>query len=214
MAIIFTDTNLKMEQLRISILVLICSVVALILVLTTYFLIRKNNYKKGKDTYKKKDTIFLILSNLFFVGVVVSSICTIVLYENFKQMSMIVLSNDNTFVTADCDLGALCPGEQKKQEFTVKSDIDSDTNCIISFEKTEDNEAYDYLNIDVIFGDIKINTKTFSSLLGNIVVNSQIKKYESKQLIFIYSLPSEIPESIIGNSLDFKIVFETKTPIF
>lgn len=154
--------------------------------------------------------VFIPLISLFSCAVIGTGVYFSVQVAKTNNKDLIQLKNENMSVIENCDLGIISPGEVKEQSYTVESLISKDVSFSISFKRDAYKLGYDYVSIDASLGEEKLDKVSFSSCFeSSLVFENKLKKYESKKLVVHYTLAQDIPQEIIGTSLDFKLVLET-----
>ncbi len=128
-----------------------------------------------------------------------------------RENGYISLTDESNQSVKECDLGLIAPGESKIQEYTVKSNLNFEASCTISFSKEEEKTGYEYISVSASLDNETLESKKFSSCFEEpLSFKNKISENESKRLTIKYTLADDVPEGLLGMSLDFKLVFEAK----
>ncbi len=150
---------------------------------------------------------------IFLCGAIASGI-TLAVKEKKNaegEKEAIQLSVIGSAVSSDSDLGKLQPGESKTQTFSVTSLIDMKVTVFLGFTTKEKNDAYEYVGVSVQSDD-ESNEGTLSEFTsGKKDLHFHLSKKETKEIGIIYKLADDIPESIIGKSLNFTVTFDANS---
>ena len=134
------------------------------------------------------------------LGALGSGIYLLIAKNGVKGTELIQVTNVNSTLTTECNLGVISPGETKEQGFIIESLVDKD----ISFGISSIEKACNYINLNASIEDETIvNKKFLDSFDTTYSYKKKIKKNESKELIVQYTIAKDIPNEIIGTQLDF-----------
>lgn len=144
--------------------------------------------------------VLLSITCVALLGALGSGIYLLIAKNRVKGKELIQVTNVNSTLTTECNLGVISPGETKEQGFIIESLVDKD----ISFWISSIEKACNYINLNASIEDETIvNKKFLDSFDTTYSYKKKIKKNESKELIIQYTIAKDIPNEIIGTHLDF-----------
>lgn len=158
----------------------------------------------------KVNKVLLSITCVALLGALGSGIYLLIAKNRVKGKELIQVTNVNSTLTTECNLGVISPGETKEQGYIIESLVDKDISFSLRFEISSIEKACNYINLNAYIEDETIVNKKFSDSFNTTYsYKKKIKKNESKELIIQYTLAKDIPNEIIGTHLDFTLILQT-----
>ena len=166
----------------------------------------------------KLSTALIIVLSALGVGVVGTGTYLLVSYLNRDKIGdfeAVNISNLDSVVLGDVDLGQLNPSESINQRFRVSSKIPEKVELNISFSMDKESVLDKYLNVDVKIDENSIGSGVLSELIaGEAVMKYELAASETKDVLFTYTM-ADADDIPIDAELDFKINFQAHSiPLF
>ncbi len=156
-----------------------------------------------------------IIGAVFLSGAIASGTAlAIKKHQNVNdEQEAIQLSLLDSVVSSDSDLGKMNPGDSKTQSFSVTSLIDMKTTIFVGFVSNEKNDAYDYVNVRIAVGEGSKEGKLTEFISGVKDYHFHMNPKETKKLDITYSIKDDVPENILGTSLNFSVTFDAHSAL-
>ncbi len=154
--------------------------------------------------------ILLSITWVGLLGALFSGIYLLVARNRVDGKDHIQITNVNSTLTNESNLGTISPGETKQQTYIIESLVDKDISVSLKFETSKVETAFSYIDLNASIEDETIISEKLSDSFNiSYTYPKKIKKEESKKLVIKYTLNDDIPSEIVGASLDFSIVLQT-----
>lgn len=164
----------------------------------------------------KGKKVIAILSCIFLGGAVASGSTLLIKHfqNNDGESEAVYISSPDFSIVNEMDLGIISLGEEKVQRFDVKSLVELDVKCTLSFSIDDVPKASDYLFVSANCSEDKMEKNTFRNVVNEKkAFEFKIPSEKTRRLEITYSLKEDVPEEILGTKMSFSVLLNASTVI-